>query len=244
MYALVFALALALAGCSKDTPTEPAPKVNPGSDDITSPPGLFPDPGELPVQGLNTLEQPDKYDIAADVLWGSILKNEKKDMTLVRALDGIRVFLSGVMEIDGEDRLYLGIDEKTFAKHDIKNLYKVLKTRFPDVPIHIEKSGGIILQTLQTGNESADITVDIFSDDLSDFSSWSSDGWNRPTLSPPTPFPTRTRAMLSPSRDRQAAPPARSPRSRLTSQVMIPPTFRSTDGLMTVCLPATVSPWR
>ena len=51
MYALVFALALALAGCSKDTPTSPAPKVNPGSDGVTSPPGLFPDPGELPVQG-------------------------------------------------------------------------------------------------------------------------------------------------------------------------------------------------
>ena len=51
MYALVFALALALVGCSKDTPTEPAPKVNPGADGVTSPPGLFPDPGELPVQG-------------------------------------------------------------------------------------------------------------------------------------------------------------------------------------------------
>ena len=183
MYALVFALALALAGCSKDTPTSPAPKVNPGSDGVTSPPGLFPDPGEHPVQGLNTVGGPDqdKYDIAADVLWGSILKNEKKDMALVRALDGIRVLLSGVIEIDGKEQLYLGIDEETFAKHDIDNLRAVLETRFPDIPIYIEESEGIILQT---GNESAeDTTVDIFSEDFSNFSAWTADdAWNTGTF--------------------------------------------------------------
>ena len=164
MYALVFALALALAGCSKDTPTSPAPKVNPGSDDITSPPGLFPDPGELPVQGLNTVGGPDKYDIASEVLWGSILGTEKKDVALVRALDGIRVLISGVVEVDGKEQLYLGIDRADFAKHDIDNLRAVLETRFPSILIYIEASDGV---DLLTGNEAdEDIPVDVFSDDF------------------------------------------------------------------------------
>ena len=181
MYALVFALALVLAGCSKDTPTSPAPKVNPGSDGVTSPPGLFPDPGELPAQGLNTVGGLDKYDIASEVLWGSILGTEKKDVALVRALDGITVLLSGVIEIDGKEQLYLGIDEETFAKHDIDNLRAVLEKRFPDIPIYIEESEGIILQT---GNESAeDTTVDIFSEDFSNFSAWNADdAWNTGTF--------------------------------------------------------------
>ena len=177
MYALVFALALALVGCSKDTPTSPAPKVNPGSDDITSPPGLFPDPGELPVQGLNTVGQPDELDAAADVLWGSILGTEKKDAALVRALAGIRVLISGVVEIDGKEQLYLGIDRADFAKHDIADLRAVLETRFPSLPIYIEASDGV---DLLTGNDAdKDVPVDVFSDDFSGgLGAWnSSSGW-------------------------------------------------------------------
>ena len=117
----------------------------PDADDIITPPGLFPEPADIPVRGLDVLEQPDKYDIAADVLWGSILGNKKKDMTLVRALDGISVLVSGVTVIDGKEQLYLGIDKKTFAKHDINNLYKVLEARFPDIPIYIEESEGVKL---------------------------------------------------------------------------------------------------
>ena len=186
MYALVFALALALAGCSKDTPTEPAPKVNPGADGVTSPPGLFPDPGELPVQGLNTLEQPDKYDIAADVLWGSMLGTEKKDMALVRALDGIRVLLSGVVPIDGKEQLYLGIDRADFARHDLDNLRAVLEKRFPSIPIFIEASDGIDLLTGHDADE--DVPVDVFSDDFSNLTAWTvSSAWKTGTFTHPVP---------------------------------------------------------
>ena len=45
-----------------------------------------------------------------EVVWGSILGTEKKDATVARLLDGVPVLLSGVLPIDGEDRLYLGID--------------------------------------------------------------------------------------------------------------------------------------
>ena len=186
MYALVFALALALAGCSKDTPTSPAPKVNPGADDITRPPGLFPDPGELPVQGLNTLEQPDKYDIAAEVLWGSILGTENKDIALVRALDGIRVLISGVVELDGKEQLYLGIDRETFAKHDIRNLRNVLEAKFPDIPIYIEESDGVI--PLSDTEDEEPVPVDLFSDDFSNLTAWTvSSAWKTGTFTHPVP---------------------------------------------------------
>ena len=185
MYALVFALALVLAGCSKDTPTAPAPKVNPGSDGITSPPGLFPDPSELPVQGLNTEGRPDQYDLAADVLWGSILDNEKKDAALVRALDGMRVLISGVIPIDGKEQLYLGINEATFAKHDIENLRKVLEARFPDIPVFIEESEGVILHS---DPDEDNVPVEVFSDDFSNLTSWIKKGlWKTETFTHPVP---------------------------------------------------------
>ena len=171
MYALVFALALALAGCSKDTPTSPAPKINPGSDGITSLPGLFPDPGELPVQGLNTVGRPDQYDVAADVLWGSILGNEKQDAALVRALDGMEVLISGVMKIDGREQLYLGIDRKNYHRHDIANLRSVLEKRFPDIPIYIEASDGV---QLLSGTTETEETEDILTDT---FDTVSGTGW-------------------------------------------------------------------
>ena len=185
MYALVFALALVLAGCSKDKPTSPAPKVNPGSEGVTSPPGLFPDPSELPVQGLNTEGRPDQYDLAADVLWGSILDNEKKDAALVRALDGMRVLISGVMPIDGKEQLYLGIDEATFAKHDIENLRKVLESRFPDIPVFIEESEGVILHS---DPDEDNVPVEVFSDDFSNLTSWTASGsWKTDVFTHPVP---------------------------------------------------------
>lgn len=49
-------------------------------------------------------------DPVTEVVWGSILGTEQKDATVARILDEVPVLLSGVMPIDGEDRLYLGID--------------------------------------------------------------------------------------------------------------------------------------
>ena len=159
----------------------------PDADDIITPPGLFPEPADIPVRSLDVLEQPDKYDIAADVLWGSILGNKKKDMTLVRALDGISVLVSGVTVIDGKEQLYLGIDKKTFAKYDINNLYKVLEARFPDIPIYIEESEGFKLLS-DTGTRE-DTVVDIFSDNFNNLTAWTATKgtWNTGTFTHPVP---------------------------------------------------------
>ena len=232
MYALVFALALALAGCSKDTPTSPAPKVNPGSDGVTSPPGLFPDPGEHPVQGLNTVGGPDKYDIASEVLWGSILGTEKKDVALVRALDGITVLLSGVIEIDGKEQLYLGIDRADFAKHDIDNLRAVLETRFPDIPIYIEESEGVISCRRGTNPQRTQLLTSSLRTSVTSARGTLTTHGTRERS--PTKYLTKTRVTRLRWSGQQTVPaPVRSPRNRLTSRGMIPPPSRSTDGWMT-----------
>lgn len=189
MYALVFALALVLVGCSgQDKPTASAPKVNLGSDGVTSPPGLFPDPSELPVRGLDVLEQSDALDAAAEVLWGSILKTEKMDVVLVRALDGIRVRISGVMEVEGKEHLYLGIDRKDFRKHDIEHLHKVLEQRFPGLPIHLEPSDGIQL----LGDDREEETPDtLFAENFTDLSVWRNrSGWTAQTFAYDVPDET------------------------------------------------------
>ena len=58
--------------------------------------------------------QPGGYSLGpvTEVVWGSILGTEQSDATVARLLDGVPVLLSGVLSvgIDGEDRVYLGID--------------------------------------------------------------------------------------------------------------------------------------
>ena len=79
-----------------------------------------------------------------EVVWGSILGTEKKDATVARLLDGVPVLLSGVLPIDGEDRLYLGIDRAYWTAQGGKQLYEALQQRFPITPIHVEPSIGVV----------------------------------------------------------------------------------------------------
>ena len=79
-----------------------------------------------------------------EVVWGSILGTEKKDATVARLLDGVPVLLSGVLPIDGEDRLYLGIDRAYWTEQGGKQLYEALQQRFPITPIHVEPSIGVV----------------------------------------------------------------------------------------------------
>ena len=81
-----------------------------------------------------------------EVVWASILGTEKKDATVARLLDGVPVLLSGVLPIDGEDRLYLGIDRAYWTAQGGKQLYEALKQRFPATPIHVEPSIGVVRQ--------------------------------------------------------------------------------------------------
>ena len=81
-----------------------------------------------------------------EVVWGSILGTEKKDATVARLLDGVPVLLSGVLPIDGEDRLYLGMDRAYWTQQGGKRLYEALQQRFPATPIHVEPSIGVVRQ--------------------------------------------------------------------------------------------------
>ena len=83
-------------------------------------------------------------DPVTEMVWGSILGTEKKDATVARILDEVPVLLSGVMPIDGQDRLYLGIDRAYWTKHGGKQLYEALKERFPVTPIHVEPTIGVV----------------------------------------------------------------------------------------------------
>ena len=79
-----------------------------------------------------------------EVVWASILGTEKKDATVARLLDEVPVLLSGVLPIDGEDRLYLGIDRAYWTAQGGKQIYEALKQRFPATPIHVEPSIGVV----------------------------------------------------------------------------------------------------
>ena len=85
-------------------------------------------------------------DPVTEVVWASILGTEKKDPTVARILDGVPVLLSGVLPIDGEDRLYLGMDRAYWTEQGGKQLYEALKQRFPATPIHVEPSIGVVRQ--------------------------------------------------------------------------------------------------
>ena len=82
-----------------------------------------------------------------EVVWGSILGTEKKDPTVARLLDEVPVLLSGVLPVDGEDRLYLGLDRAYWTQQGGKQIYEALQQRFPATPIHVEPSIGVVRQS-------------------------------------------------------------------------------------------------
>ena len=83
-------------------------------------------------------------DPVIEVIWGSISGTEKKDATVARILDGVPILFSGVLPIDGEDRLYIGIDRAWWTQHGGKHIYEALKARFPITPIHVEPTRGVV----------------------------------------------------------------------------------------------------
>ena len=112
-------------------------------------------PSDPAVSSLR-IGQPGGYslDPVTEVVWGSILGNEKQDAVVTQILAGVPVLLSGVVSFDGEgqlaiggeDRLYLGIDRDYWTAHGGKQLYAALKQRFPVTPIHVEPSIGVVRQ--------------------------------------------------------------------------------------------------
>ena len=105
-------------------------------------------PSDAAVSSLR-MGQPGGYSLnpVTEVVWGSILGTDKKDATVARLLDGVPVLLSGVLPVDGEDRLYLGLDRAYWTQQGGKRLYEALKQRFPATPIHVEPSIGVVRQS-------------------------------------------------------------------------------------------------
>ena len=104
-------------------------------------------PSDAAVSSLR-IGQPGGYSLypVMEVVWGSILGTAKKDPTVAQILAGVPVLLSGVLpvSVDGEDRVYLGIDRAYWDEHGGKQLYEALKQRLPATLIHVEPSIGVI----------------------------------------------------------------------------------------------------
>ena len=101
-------------------------------------------PGPQDILGTLPILEPSTLDGATQMVWDAILEKERADLTVARILSGVPVILSGVMRIDGEIQLYLGIERSYYEKHGGERLHQALSRRFPNLPIHVEASDGII----------------------------------------------------------------------------------------------------
>ena len=131
-------------------------------------------------------------DPVTEMVWGSILDTEQKDATVARLLDEVPVLLSGVMPIDGEDRLYLGIDQAWWDEHGGAHIYAALQERFPVTPFHVEPSIGVVrpprtrppagkpTSPAQEAEDLPHLFLDTFEDGLSGWRAGS--GWEARTL--------------------------------------------------------------
>ena len=102
-------------------------------------------PADASISSLR-IGQPGGYSLnpVTEMVWGSILRNDKQDATVARLLDEVPVLISGVMPIDGQKRLYLGIDQTWWDEHGGAHIYAALKERFPVTPIYVEPSMGVV----------------------------------------------------------------------------------------------------
>ncbi len=108
--------------------------------EMVTAPRLFPG-----IDNAFVLRQTPTLDSAIETVWGSILGNESADSALEQILGSVPVLVSGVLPVNGQDHLYLGIDRDYHTLHGGDHIYRALKKRFPSVPIHVEASDGVQL---------------------------------------------------------------------------------------------------
>ena len=127
-------------------------------------PALLPDPGQdifVPIQTIDLHR-------ATDIVWASILGTEEKDPVLANLFDNAPILVSGVMDIEGKEYLYLGVERAYHNRHGSKHIYQALRKRFPGTPIYVEPSDGIELQAETRSREDATEDNTLFRDTFTD----------------------------------------------------------------------------
>ena len=139
-------------------------------------PTLFPAPGEegLPLLPQQTMDLP----AVTDIVWASILQTAQKDNEIAELLNDVPVLLSGILEIQGKDHLYLGIERSYHNTHGSTNIAELLNKKFPGVPIYIEASDGVQTQAAKEEEETT-IFSENFENGLTQWTALAffSDGW-------------------------------------------------------------------
>ena len=139
-------------------------------------PTLFPAPGEegLPLLPQQTMDLP----AVTDIVWASILQTAHKDNEIAELLNDVPVLLSGILEIQGKDHLYLGIERSYHNTHGSTNIAELLNKKFPGVPIYIEASDGVQTQAAKEEEETT-IFSENFENGLTEWTSLAffSEGW-------------------------------------------------------------------
>ena len=139
-------------------------------------PTLFPAPGEegLPLLPQQTMDLP----AVTDIVWASILQTAHKDNEIAELLNDVPVLLSGILEIQGKDHLYLGIERSYHNTHGSTNIAELLNKKFPGVPIYIEASDGVQTQAAKEEEETT-IFSENFENGLTQWTSLAffSEGW-------------------------------------------------------------------
>ena len=139
-------------------------------------PTLFPAPGEegLPLLPQQTMDLP----AVTDIVWASILQTAQKDNEIAELLNDVPVLLSGILEIQGKDHLYLGIERSYHNTHGSTNIAELLNKKFPGVPIYIEASDGVQTQAAKQQQETT-IFSENFENGLTEWTSLAffSEGW-------------------------------------------------------------------
>lgn len=121
--------------------------------EVVTTPRMFPG-----LDSAFALRQTPTLESAIETVWGSILGNENADAALERVFDTVPILISGILPINGQDHLYLGIDRDYHNLHGSDRIYRALKKRFPSMPIYVEASDGV--QLLGDDPDSPDLSDD------------------------------------------------------------------------------------
>ena len=102
-------------------------------------------PGEENFQPIGPVGTVSELERARDTVWNSILGRDGSASGPVdKVLENTSVLLSGLITVNGQEVLYIGIDEDDEEHNENINALKAaIKKEFPNVPVQIEPTGGV-----------------------------------------------------------------------------------------------------